>query len=39
MQKEGWQTAVTGASATVPSAGLGLDPPISLLALADEVIE
>jgi hypothetical protein len=27
MQKEGWQTAVTGASATVPSAGLGLDPP------------
>jgi hypothetical protein len=39
MQKEGWHTAVTGAGATVPSQALGLDPPISVLARADEVIE
>jgi hypothetical protein len=39
MQKEGWRTAVTEPALQYLWQALCLDPPVSLLGPADEVIE
>jgi hypothetical protein len=39
MQKEGWHPAVRDPALQYLRQALGLDPPISLLAGADDVIE